>query len=116
MRAITSAPLTVIFDTISQPQTQEACWKLLAPGGALALTRHSVPSIGATGVRRDDADGKLITVVYGMANQGVNLKLGEDMYKALDTYVKDGSIKVSSQLICDHRAGCSRGIFVADQG
>ncbi|KZV72140.1 GroES-like protein [Peniophora sp. CONT] len=101
VRDITSAPLPVIFDTISQPPTQEACWKLLAPGGALALTRHAVPSVGASGVRRDDAEGKLAVVVYGMANQGVNLKFGEDMYKALDQYLKDGSIKPTKVEIVD---------------
>ena len=87
---ITSTPVSYIFDSISSEDSQEACWKTLAPNGQLVVTLQ--PVVGQPGTEAED--GKRSLLVFGNVNVDQNKEFGMSLYSKLTALLKAGAIKV----------------------
>ena len=88
IKNITSDPITVIFDAISDATTQNIAYDILAPGGTLALVLAS---------KVDEAkltSDKEVYDTFGSVHSGVSKELGLEIYGVLSEYLKSGQIKV----------------------
>ncbi|THH16074.1 hypothetical protein EUX98_g9361 [Antrodiella citrinella] len=85
LAAVTSKPVTIIFDAISSSETQSTAYGLLGEGGVLAIVLSpAVPE-------KDRVDGKRIVDPRGSApQQGA---FGEELYKHLGAYLEKGELK-----------------------
>ncbi|PCH39340.1 GroES-like protein [Wolfiporia cocos MD-104 SS10] len=87
IRQITSKPLEVIFDAISLPETQNAAYELLSPGGCLAIVLFS-------SINSANEGGKRIVKVFGQVNfPPENRKVGSALYKRLTRLLEEGAIQ-----------------------
>lgn len=87
IKKITSAPIQIVYDSVSLPDTQKAAYDLLAPGGTLVLTLTS--SLGDT-----EGDGKRVVYTYGSPHTPLNREVFLGLYPVLTTYLAEGLIKV----------------------
>lgn len=90
VRAITPAPIELIYDAISLEETQRVAYELLAPGGQLILVLPSV----IDGDEIDPGLGKRVKRVSGSAWPPESRKVGARLWGALTTLLKEGAIKV----------------------
>lgn len=91
IKAITTKPVTVIYDAISIPETQNAAYKILADGGTLILV------LAAAVKDEDKVKGKDIANPYGSApSQGA---FGKEVYAHLGAYLENGDIKVRGSMV-----------------
>jgi NADPH:quinone reductase-like Zn-dependent oxidoreductase len=88
---VTSAPLNVIYDTVSIRETQDGAWKLLGPQGRLVLTLPSVID------RRPD-DPRLIVMTNGNPHTEDNWETGRQLWMQLGRWLEKGDIQVSEIL------------------
>ncbi|TCD60172.1 hypothetical protein EIP91_010619 [Steccherinum ochraceum] len=85
VKAITPKPLTIIYDAISLPDTQNAAYKILADGGTLVL-------VLVTAVKEEDkVEGKDIVNPWGCAV--TQRDFGRELYTHLGSYLENGDIK-----------------------
>ncbi|TCD62190.1 hypothetical protein EIP91_007248 [Steccherinum ochraceum] len=83
--AITSDPITVVFDAISTPETQEAAYKILAPGGTLVVVQDE-----AIKTKQDD---KKVVRVIASGHIPANARFAKDLYAHLGDALASGEIK-----------------------
>lgn len=82
--------IRVIYDSISQLDTQNVGYDVLAPGGALIVVRPSKIE------EKKVTDDKRICEVFGDFNMPQHHRLGAGLFAQLPQWLHDGSIKVRS--------------------
>jgi NADPH:quinone reductase-like Zn-dependent oxidoreductase len=88
VKAITSEPVKVAYDAISLPETQNAAYDILAPGGQIVIVlNESVPKDKQT-------DNKEIVHVFGNVQAPEQREVGKSLYAKLTELLKAGDIKV----------------------
>ena len=91
MQAITSKPVTVVYDAISYADTQNAAYDVLAPGGTLVVVLNAAV----------DADkitpSKAIVHVMGSVQLPDNRAVGRELYANLTGLLETGEIKVRAR-------------------
>jgi NADPH:quinone reductase-like Zn-dependent oxidoreductase len=90
LQKITSTPITVIYDTVSTPDSQKTCWEILPANGKLAVVLY--PMVGQAGEVTED--GKQLVWVAGTANSPANFEFGRKMFAGLSRMLETGQIKV----------------------
>lgn len=86
--AITSKPLTIVYDSIAHPDTQQAGYDLLAPEGTLVI-------VNIVQVSREDAQSKkAIIPILASIHGDVNRQIGEELYQHLESLLDQEEIKV----------------------
>lgn len=89
MKAITSEPVKVAYDSISLPDTQNAVYDVLAPGGQFLIVQIiSVEQAKLTG-------DKFIAHVFGDVRLPAQRKIGVSLYNKLTELLAVGDIVVS---------------------
>ncbi|KZP13848.1 GroES-like protein [Athelia psychrophila] len=83
--SISTLPIDLIYDAISEPDTQKLAYALLADGGTLILTMPS--GLGET------AGGKIVKFVRGSPFMEGNDDVGEGLYASLHGYLDSGAIQ-----------------------
>lgn len=86
---ITSAPLNVIYDTVSIRESQEGAWKLLGPQGRLVLTLPSV-------IDKHPGDRREIVLTNGNPHLEENWETGRQLWMHLSRWLEKGDIRVSA--------------------
>lgn len=81
-------PLTVIYDAVASPNTQNFAYDILAPGGALAVVRP----VAVSDEKR--VPEKKVNFVYANAFRPENQQLGKSLYSKLHDLLEQGAIKV----------------------
>ncbi|THH31509.1 hypothetical protein EUX98_g2688 [Antrodiella citrinella] len=87
VKAITSAPIKIVYDTVAAAPTQNLGYDLVSPGGALVLVLPSI--VDETKITSD----KVIVRTFGTVHIPLNKELGIGMYGALPKYLESGEIK-----------------------
>ncbi|KAH7921596.1 GroES-like protein [Leucogyrophana mollusca] len=82
---ITSAPINVVYDTISIRDTQKAAWDLLAPTGKLVLT---LPSL----IEKEAGDRREIVLTNGSPHRAPNRETGRELWANMERWVEEGHI------------------------
>lgn len=80
---LTSVPIKTIYDTVSSPDTQKVAFGLLAPGGQMITTTQKFV---------ESTDEKKVIGVLGVKAPHT-ITLLEEMYRNLEGWLKDGTIK-----------------------
>ncbi|KAI5120697.1 hypothetical protein M0805_007660 [Coniferiporia weirii] len=84
---LTSVPITLVYDSVSDADTQAQGWDLLAPGGALVI-------VNPEKVDKDKYPSKtVVNDVYGSVHLPVARALGVSLYAKLTELLRDGSIQ-----------------------
>lgn len=89
MKAITSEPVRVAYDSISFTDTQNAVYDVLAPGGQLLI----VQAISLEQAKR--TGDKFVAQVYGDVRLPSQWKTGVSLYSKLTELLAVGDIVVS---------------------
>ncbi|PCH39324.1 GroES-like protein [Wolfiporia cocos MD-104 SS10] len=85
--SITSASIQIVYDAISEADTQVAAYDLVSSGGTLVLVlANSIPE------SKRASDRKIVNV-YGNVNAPDNRATGASLYKQLTRLLENGSIK-----------------------
>ncbi|PCH39326.1 GroES-like protein [Wolfiporia cocos MD-104 SS10] len=85
--SITSASIQIVYDAISEADTQVAAYDLVSSGGTLVLVlANSIPESKRT------SDKKIVNV-YGVVNAPENRATGASLYNQLTRLLENGSIK-----------------------
>jgi NADPH:quinone reductase-like Zn-dependent oxidoreductase len=84
---ITSTPITLAFDAVSLPDTQQAAHDILTAGGILIIVTE--PTI------EDKSDDKEVRLVWGSFHPISNHDMGKRFMPVLTQWLADGTIKVS---------------------
>ena len=88
VRAITAEPIKFIYDSISSPDSQNALYDVLAPGGQLLIV--TVKSVDEKKLTED----KPVTHVFGSAHVPPNREFCVSLYSKLTELLASGDIKV----------------------
>jgi NADPH:quinone reductase-like Zn-dependent oxidoreductase len=88
VKSITPEPLKVIYDAISEADTQAIAFELLAPGGNLALV---LPSQIPAEKLKDS--GKRVFMTFGSPHLPFNREFGASLYQNLTELLDSGDIK-----------------------
>ncbi|THH04873.1 hypothetical protein EW145_g5210 [Phellinidium pouzarii] len=103
---ITSLPVQLVFDAVSEKDTQKQAWDLLAPGGTLVLAGRII--------KVDTAkypDKTIIGDVFGSVRVPGGRELGVSLYSKLTQLLADGSIKPNRiEVLPDGLAGIPAGL------
>ncbi|TCD63568.1 hypothetical protein EIP91_005239 [Steccherinum ochraceum] len=87
VQKITSTPITFVYDAISDVETQNTGYDILAPSGVLAI-------VLLDGVdKAKKTAGKEVTVVFGTPHYDDARALGVDMYKRITGWFESGVLK-----------------------
>lgn len=90
IKAITGKPIKVAYDTISYPETQNAAYDVLAPGGKLVHVLFNA-------LNKDRLTPDKETVhVYGNVYPPEQREVGRILYANLTSLLETGDIKVTS--------------------
>ncbi|KAI0737842.1 GroES-like protein [Daedaleopsis nitida] len=93
VQATGGAPLPYAYDAIANEETQNLAYDALAPGGALVGTAPRAAPILQSKVDRDAGAGaKKIARPFASYGQPGNKALGEEVYKRLTGWLRDGVI------------------------
>lgn len=87
VKAITLKPIKVAYDSISLPETQNAVYNLLGPGGKLVLVLNEAID--------NKTDDKEVAQVMGNVHVPGQRKLGVSLYSKLTELLAAGDIKVN---------------------
>ncbi|KZP06120.1 GroES-like protein [Athelia psychrophila] len=83
--SITKLPIDIVYDAISEPDTQKLGYELLADNGTLILTLPS--GLGET------TGGKIVKSTQGSPFAPGNAQVGEGLYANLHGYLESGAIQ-----------------------
>ncbi|KZP06130.1 GroES-like protein, partial [Athelia psychrophila] len=83
--SITKLPIDIVYDAISEPNTQKLGYELLADNGTLILTLPS--GLGET------TGSKIVKSTYGSPFAPGNEQIGEGLYVNLHGYLESGAIQ-----------------------
>lgn len=86
---ITTAPINVVYDTVSIRETQEAAWQLLGPQGRLVLTLPSV-------IAKPPQDRRDIVLTNGNPHLEDNWETSRHLWLHLARWLEKGEILVST--------------------
>ncbi|GJE89897.1 zinc-binding alcohol dehydrogenase family protein [Phanerochaete sordida] len=87
VQAITSKPITVVYDAISDPDTQNAGYDMLAPGGTLVIVHCR--AVDAAKVTSE----KEILYILGSVQFAEHRAIGKSLYARLTGLLESGEIK-----------------------
>lgn len=87
VRAITSVPVKLVYDTISEGETTNTLLDVLAPGGQVIVTLNPTLDQGKFA-------GKELVHVFGNVHQPAQRETGVELYKHLTPLLVAGDIKV----------------------
>ncbi|TCD60664.1 hypothetical protein EIP91_009724 [Steccherinum ochraceum] len=90
VKQITSEPIQIVYDSISQKATQNAGYDILAPGGTLIITTPR--TIDEEKITED----KPVIRTYGSLHREQNRELGIQFYRHLPKYLESGALKLPS--------------------
>ena len=90
INAITSKPITVVYDAISSAETQESGVGILAPKGKLAVVLSPVESA----VKMAEKEGKDIVRVHGFKVAPPNVQLVREFWAHATGLLESGDLKV----------------------
>ncbi|KAF7978931.1 hypothetical protein HWV62_44137 [Athelia sp. TMB] len=76
---------SIIYDAISEPDTQRATAALLAPEGTLVLVHAALADLDLT-------EGKKAKLVFGSVFHPANIAIGTGLFTNLEKYLEDGDI------------------------
>ncbi|KZT00561.1 GroES-like protein [Laetiporus sulphureus 93-53] len=79
MKRMSAGPVEVIFDAVSEPDTQNLAYDMLAPGGVLLITGN--PAVDEA--RLSQSNGKRIEQVYGNIHVPQNRELAVSLFSKL---------------------------------
>ncbi|KAH9847261.1 GroES-like protein [Lenzites betulinus] len=85
--AITGAPVKLVLDTITVPDTERAAFALVAPGGKLLI--HNQPSV----LENPTADGRSVTFTSGIIQLPENQEFGKVLYEHVPALLASGDLK-----------------------
>lgn len=108
---ITSKTIKIIYDAISTPDSQIACWSLLSTGGTIVTTLPPSKDIGEPGVK--DEDGKFVAWVMGSVHDDAmgDPKLGKEMFAVLEKMLSDGEVRPNkAEVLEGGLAGIEEGL------
>lgn len=97
--AITGAPVKLVLDTITVPDTERAAFALVAPGGKLLI--HNQPSV----LENPTADGRSVTFTSGIIQLPENQEFGKVLYEHVTALLASGELKVRSYPLSGGLAG-----------
>jgi len=86
LESLAKAPIEVVYDAVSFPETQRAGYSVLAPGGSILIVQG--PQI-----KIDAAADKTIAHVFGNVNTPSNRAAGVGLYKKLTSLLEKGELK-----------------------
>ncbi|GJE89880.1 zinc-binding alcohol dehydrogenase family protein [Phanerochaete sordida] len=110
--AATSAPLLVAFDAIAMPETQNAAYAALAPGGKFVHVDFK-PSIEESLLTPD----KTIVAPFGNVHAPQNADGGRALYRALEGLLAAGDLKPNNvEVLPNGLEGAPQGIERLKQG
>ena len=92
VRSITTEPVNVAYDAISYPDTQQAAYDILAPGGGLVV-------VLAPAIEKPE-DGKFVVNVQGNVNGQAQRAVGKQLYANISRWLEKGDIKVRAGSTC----------------
>lgn len=90
VQKITTLPIPVIYDAVSNPDSQKAVWEILAPKGKVAFVMP--PAYGKPGEASED--GKEVAFVFGTPAAAKNYEFGKKMYVGITKLLESGDLKV----------------------
>ncbi|KAF9223808.1 GroES-like protein [Gyrodon lividus] len=107
---VTSAPINVIYDTVSIRETQEAAWELLGPQGRLVLTLPSV-------IDRHPDDRREIVLTNGNPHTEENWETGRQLWMHVGRWLEKGDIRPNQvAVVSGGLKGISAGVEKFDSG
>lgn len=89
-------PIKTIFDTVSIPETNIACWSILAPGGTLIITLPPSKEIGNYRLDAEkNQDEKKVAWTVGVVSNDTlgDVRLGERLFGALEKMISEGDLR-----------------------
>ncbi|KZT28343.1 medium-chain dehydrogenase/reductase like protein [Neolentinus lepideus HHB14362 ss-1] len=86
LTSLLTSPLEIVYDAISVPDTQQAGYDLLAPGGTLAVTLAITAKI-------DLQANKRVFQVFGNVYEPTTRKISVDLFGSLEGLLATGDIK-----------------------
>jgi NADPH:quinone reductase-like Zn-dependent oxidoreductase len=92
--AITSAPISIVYDAVGAKEGQQAGYDILAPGGTLVTVLADATEKGT------DTQGKKVVTFFGSVWPEPVRPFGRQAYDALLGYLEQGKIKVCPKLRC----------------
>ncbi|KAF7789923.1 hypothetical protein EIP86_000871 [Pleurotus ostreatoroseus] len=104
LQKMVSEPIRLVYDSISEPETQNAAYDVLAPGGQLILVLP--PLISAAKL----TDDKEIIYVFGNVHHPAQRAVGVALYKNMTELLRTGEIKPNNIEVIP---GGLNGIFCA---
>lgn len=90
VRAITSKPLKIAYDTVGTAETQNAAYDVIAPGGKLGVVLDQLVDEGKI------TPDKEIQHIWGSVHVPQHRELGKSLFAKLTDLLEAGDIKVSS--------------------
>ena len=96
MQEIASAPIEVVYDAFSSPETQSLAYSILAPGGTLAITLPLV--LDDSKLHAD----KSVYFVYGAPHHPEYEEIDAGFFEVLPEYLASEEIKASSSIANFH--------------
>jgi NADPH:quinone reductase-like Zn-dependent oxidoreductase len=97
MASITSEPVGIVYDAISEEDTQSIAYDVLAPGGALII-------VSPLTVKEEKIEkSKHVALVLGTVHDPNQRALGVSMYQNLTVLLESGEVKVGISVanVCD---------------
>lgn len=88
VKSITTQPVKIVYDTISDVSSQIPAHDILASGGTLVLV---LPSVIPTRKRTLD---KTVITTLGTVHAEMNREIGRELYSNITEYLKSGDLKV----------------------
>ncbi|TFK79446.1 GroES-like protein, partial [Polyporus arcularius HHB13444] len=82
---LTGGPVSVVYDAISTPETQNAAYGLLAAGGKLLVLLPEAVT--------ETSEGRILSQVQGTVQLPHNAELGKALFRALPGLLESGEIK-----------------------
>ncbi len=93
VKKITSAPVKLAYDSVSEADTQAAAYDVLAPGGQIVLLWPFVVD------ESKHSNDKEVILVFGNVHPPAQRALGVGLYKNLTELLRTGAIKVRNIMI-----------------
>lgn len=89
IKAVTTTPIKVVYDSISTEDTQNFSYDILAPGGSLVIVLTALVD------EKKLTEDKFVTYVAGNVQLPDQRKVGVSLYSKLTELLAAGEIKVS---------------------
>jgi NADPH:quinone reductase-like Zn-dependent oxidoreductase len=99
--ALTSSPITLVFDAMGMQETQQAGYELLAPGGKVITVAPDAVDRSQTAEQ-----SRVVSFILGSSHPPPNRQFGEEMCKALTELLAAGLVKVCLPPIVFVFVGC----------